>query len=273
MTQTTSGYANVNGGKLYYESAGEGRTLVLGHAGLCDHRQWDSQWDAFAHEFRVIRYDLRGYGESDPVTTPVSRRADLKALFDALGLEQAAVLGCSISGGIAVDFTLDNPDRVWALIPFSATPSGFQFQGQPPKLMGELSEAMQAGNVDSALEVANHIWLSGPQREVSALDPALVELVTDMDRRPIAEGVAFRNDMKPVDPLTPPAIDRLGEIKAPTLVMAGALDDAELVRAADVMASGIPGAAKYIMPHGAHLANMEQPDEFNRAVLEFLRGA
>ncbi len=273
MTHTTSGYANVSGGRLYYESAGQGKTLVLGHAGLCDRRQWDNQWDVFAQEYHVIRYDLRGYGQSDPVSGPVSRRADLYALLQALGIERAALLGCSMSGSTAVDFTLDHPEMVWALIPFSATPSGFQFIGEMPQSLRDMMAAMQQGDIERALELQNRIWFDGPFRQPEQVNAAARARVTEMNRRPVAEGTFYRGDSQPLDPLTPPAAQRLNEIDIPTLVMAGALDAAEVIRAADVMATAIRGAKKYVIQDGAHLANLEHPAEFNRVVLDFLRGA
>lgn len=118
MTGVTRGYAEIEGCRLYYEIAGKGETLVLGHAGLCDRRQWDGQWDDFSKDFRVVRYDMRGYGKSDAATDPVSRSADLYGLLKALGLKKVALLGCSMSGTSAIDFTLEHPEMVWALIPF-----------------------------------------------------------------------------------------------------------------------------------------------------------
>lgn len=271
MTQTTSGYASISGGRLYYESTGEGRTLVLGHAGVCDRRQWDDQWAAFAREYHVIRYDLRGYGQSDPVSGPVSRRADLYELLQALDVTSAAPLGCSMSGTIVLDFTLDHPEMVWALIPFSATPSGFAFNGERPQSVNDMIAAMQQGDVERALELQNRIWFDGPFRQPHQVDAAARARVTAMNRRPVSEGTFYRGDSQPLNPLTPSAAQRLGEIAVPTLVLAGHLDDPEIVRAADVMAAGIRGAQKTIIEDGAHLANMEHPAAFNQAVLDFLR--
>ena len=78
------------------------------------------------------------------------------------------------------------------------------------------------------------------------------------------------NDRQPLNPLDPPAAGRLGDVRVPTLVIAGALDDPEILRAADVLATEIPNAKKVIIPDGAHVPNMEQPDLFNRTVLDFL---
>ena len=98
QTMMISDYVEVNGGKIYYEMAGEGETVVLSHAGFVDSRMWDDQWEEFAQRYRVMRYDMRGYGKSDPVQGPVSRRDDLYRLLQKLGIEQAHMIGCSLSG-------------------------------------------------------------------------------------------------------------------------------------------------------------------------------
>ena len=74
MAKASTRYVDLADGKLYYEMAGDGETLVLGHAGFLDSRMWDAQWDAFTQQYRVIRFDMRGYGKSDPAHGPRNRR-------------------------------------------------------------------------------------------------------------------------------------------------------------------------------------------------------
>jgi len=80
------GYAEPGDGKLYYEIEGKGEMLVLCHAGFLDSRMWDAQWDAFTQHYRVLRFDMRGFGRSDPATGPVSRRQDFYCLLQELGI-------------------------------------------------------------------------------------------------------------------------------------------------------------------------------------------
>src|SRR5215213_1821313 len=100
MVQGTNGYVELEDGKLYYEVAGDGEPLVLSHAGFVDSRMWDDQWHDFAQHYRVIRFDMRGFGKSDRVEKPVTRRNDLYHLLKHLGIERTALLGCSMSGEI-----------------------------------------------------------------------------------------------------------------------------------------------------------------------------
>ncbi len=87
MAQTTpsdAGFAEVNGARLYYEVGGAGHPLVLIHAGICDSRMWDDQWNDLAQHFQVIRYDVRGFGRSAMPTAPFAHRDDLYALLRLL---------------------------------------------------------------------------------------------------------------------------------------------------------------------------------------------
>ena len=136
-----AGYASIGDGELYYEMEGEGETLLLCHAGFVDSRMWDWQWDAFTQYYRVLRFDMRGFGKSDPATGPVSRRQDLYSLLKKLGIEHAHLLGCSMGGEIAIDFALEHPEMVLSLVVVSGTPGGFETQGEPPFQVLEMLQA------------------------------------------------------------------------------------------------------------------------------------
>src|ERR671925_14652 len=98
MTHVTSGYVDLGDGKLYYEVAGDGEPLVLSHAGFVDRRMWDDQWQDFTQRYRAIRFDMRGFGKSDPAAAPIARRDDLYRLLQHLNIARATLLGCSMSG-------------------------------------------------------------------------------------------------------------------------------------------------------------------------------
>lgn len=268
-TNTHSGYIEIDGDKLYYETAGEGETLVLSHAGFVDSGMWDSQWEAFAEHFHVIRYDIRGFGKSDALKAPADRRDNLLRLLDHLHVERAILLGCSMGGEIAIDFTLEHPDKVSALIAVSAVPSGFEMQGAPPPLMMEMIEAFQSGDLERSADLQIRIWVDGEQRQPQQVDQKMRQHAAAMNRIPVQRGT-LAMDMQPLNPLNPPAVTRLKDIHVPTLLIAGALDNSEIIRAADVMEQEIKGAKKAIIDGGAHVPNMDKPAEFNRIVLDFL---
>jgi len=272
MVKTMTGYVDLDDGKLYYEMAGDGDTLVLGHAGFVDSRMWDAQRDAFTQKYRVIRFDMRGYGKSDPVEGPRTRRYDLAQLLDHLQVERAALLGCSLGGEIMIDFVLEHPEMASALITVSSAPSGFQVQGDPPPHLFEMITALQQGDTARASELQIRIWVDGPYRQPEQLNPGVRQRAAEMNLIPVRMNTWLAADSHPLNPLDPPAIGRLSAIYVPALIMAGALDHPEELRAADVMTDAIKGAKKHIFSHSAHLPNMEEPEEFTQVVLSFLDG-
>src|SRR5439155_21106094 len=109
------GYCDVNGGKIYYEVAGQGHVLVLIHGGQLDRRMWDEQFQFFAQKYRVIRYDVRGFGNSPAATKPYSNTEDLAALLKCLKVDKAYLVGLSLGGMTAINFALIHPEMVDAL--------------------------------------------------------------------------------------------------------------------------------------------------------------
>ncbi|GIK40348.1 MAG: hydrolase [Chloroflexota bacterium] len=270
MTHVTSGYVDLGEGKLYYEVAGEGEPLVLSHAGFVDSRMWDDQWHDFSQHYRVIRFDMRGFGKSDPAEAPITRRDDLYHLLKQLNIGRATLLGCSMSGEIILDFALEHPEIVSALVVVSAVPSGFELRGEPPRYLMEMMAAIQQGDLALASELQNRIWIDGPFRQPEQVDPLVRERAAEMNRIALANQTMTKVDASPLNPLNPPAVQRLKEIRVPTLIIAGGLDHPEILRAAEVMTATIPGARKVIIPDCAHMPNMEKPGQFNHVVLDFL---
>ncbi|HEU5345795.1 MAG TPA: alpha/beta hydrolase [Ktedonobacterales bacterium] len=270
----TQGFLTVNGAKLWYEEVGSGPAVTLVHAGIADHRQWDDQVPALAPYYRVIRYDMRGFGQSEMKPGKASLAEDIGGVLDALGVERTALLGCSMGGAAAIDFTVTHPERVGALITSGAGLSGAPEHENPPEqnaLFEEAAAAQKAGNADRLNELEWRIWCQGFAREADQVKPSVRErflaMNTNNNRRYMAgdwQGVEF-------EPLDPPAFGRLGSLKVPTLVIIGSGDEAATQAMADDIANGIPGARKEVMPNLGHVPNMDEPEEFNRIILEFLR--
>jgi pimeloyl-ACP methyl ester carboxylesterase len=272
MRNTYQGTVTVGDGDLYYEATGSGEPLVLCHAGFVDSGMWDGQWQEFGQVFHAVRFDMRGYGQSGPAHGPVARRKDLEGLLDQLGLQRAVLIGCSMGGTTVLDFALEHPERAAALVLVSAVPGGFEMQGEPPADLLAMFAAMQQGDLAQVSELQLRLWIDGPFRQPEQVDRAVRQRAAEMNRIPVEHGT-FGIDIQPLAPLDPPAVTRLNEIHVPTLIVAGALDNSELLRAAEVMEQGIPQAKKVIIAGAAHVPNMEKPAEFNRAVLDFLTDA
>ena len=264
-----TGYAEIEGARLYYEVAGEGPALVFAHAGIADHRMWDDQVAAFAQHFRVVRYDMRGFGQSTFGDTPFAHRTDLLALLDHLNIDQTALLGVSMGGNVVLETALTAPERVRALVVVASAPNGYDYTGDPPPQWDDLVAAYKANDWERAAELEVEIWVDGPQRTPDHVDARIRDRVREMDL------IALRNEAerdKYLQPMEPPTIERLSEITAPTLIIASDLDQPDMPAACRMMSERIPNARLEIMHGTAHLPNMERPDEFNQIVLDFLQG-
>ena len=271
--QPTRGFAEVNGAKLYYEVMGAGHPLVLLHEGIADSRMYDDQFNAFAQRYRVVRFDLRGFGQSDlpPGDEPVALYEDLYGLLALLGIKKTYVLGMSMGGAIALDFTLAHPVMVDALILVAPGVSGYDmasFEVEYQAIGEEIEEAVKRGDYERASELETRIWVDGPERTPQQVDPVVRQRVYEMNLH------NFRNmgaaEFPPSQELDPPAIARLGEVAVPTCLIIGDKDVREMLSIIEKLEQGIPGARKVVMRDVAHALNMEQPEEFNRIVLDFL---
>lgn len=267
VTKMTSGFANVHGRQLYYQTQGEGAPLIMLHAGIADLRMWDEQWEELSQSFQVIRYDRPGFGQSPAVQGAVPNREDLAGLMNCLGINRAHLLGCSMGGELALDFALAFPDRVCSLTLISATPSGFELQGAPPAGIFDLFAAMQTGDLERANALQIQISFDGPHRQPDQVDPLLRRRFLEMHMTALRNGGAMATDAQPLDP---PAVTRLAEVVASTLLIVGGLDHPEILRAASVMANGIPNVRQAQVPNAGHFLNVEQAEAANRLILEFL---
>lgn len=271
MTQQSdiqTGVAEVNRTQIAYEVTGNGHPLVLVHAGVANRHMWDDQVAAFAKHYQVVRYDSRGFGQTPIGRVPFSYRDDLYGLLQVLGIDRAYLVGCSMGGSMIIDFALEHPEMAAALIPVCSSPSGYQMTGEPPNLPTwvALDEAVEAQDWERVAELQVQLWIDGPYRKPGEAAPAVRERLREMVRTR-----ATPDDLKHDQPLESPAIDRLSELKVPTLVIVGDLDYPQLMEAADFMTEHIDGARKAVI-HTAHIPSMERPAEFNQLVLEFLSG-
>lgn len=262
-----SGYADINNARFYYEVAGEGEPLVLVHAGIADGRMWDKQFEVFAQDYMVVRYDRRGFGRTEMVAGPYAQHLDLYELLSFLGINRAILLGCSQGGKAVLDFALVHPGKVKALVLVASALGGFTFPGEPPKQYAELEIAEQQGDVARVNELELQIWFDGQHRTPQQVDREMRELVREMN----LIALLAPSDLGSEQPLEPAAVNRLDEIHVPTLVIVGDLDTPKTLAASDLLTQQITEAQKVVINGTAHLPNMEQPEEFNQHVLAFLK--
>ncbi len=265
-----SGFLEVNGARLYYELAGAGPSVALLHSGIADSRMWDTEFEQLRRNFRVLRYDLRGYGRSPAVAGPFSHVEDLHAVLEVLNFQPAALVGSSKGGTVALDFCLVHPQEVSALVLACSAPSGYTFTGDDPPQWEPMVAAYKAGDFARAAELEVEIWLVGPQRRPDEVAERLRRQVAEMDE------IALRNEAEggmEEQRLAVPALERLGEVLLPVLVVSGGKDDPNMPAAARHMAESLADARLVEFPECSHFPNLEEPERFNQVLGDFLRSA
>jgi 3-oxoadipate enol-lactonase len=261
----TRAFAAVNGTRLACEVAGAGPPVVLLHGLTVDMRMWDDQFAPFATRHTVIRYDLRGFGQSDPPREgePYTHAADLRALLELLDIERAALVGLSMGGMFATEFALTYPQATGALVLADAAMGGYAFG---PRFGGTLSALYRVARADGPA-AARELWLGD---ELFAYSQTLPDVAARL--RAMVTDYSFWNMLHrdPHSALQPPASERLPEVAAPTLVLVGEHDIPDFRAIADTYAAGIPGARQASIPAAGHMSNMDNPAAFNQRVLAFL---
>jgi pimeloyl-ACP methyl ester carboxylesterase len=253
--------------ELHREAAGEGPPVVLVHAGICDSRMWDPQWETFARAHRVIRYDMRGFGRSPLSTKLYSPSADLIALLDELALGPGTLVGASMGGGISLQVAVARPDLVSALVLVGSGIRGHEWSDYVTGSWAEEEAAFERGDLDAAVEVNLRTWVDGPHRSPDQVDPEVRARVAEMQRRMFELALEVPDAQE--EALVPNIADRLGEISVPTLVVVGE-HDVEDVHIVAERLEREAGATRVTIGGAAHLPNLERPREFDETVLGFL---
>lgn len=271
VLQAKSGFLNVNNARLYYETAGQGVPFIMIHAGVADSRQWNNEFEFFARNYQVVRYDMRGYGKSEPVAGEFNHMEDLAGVLNAFGIQEPAVImGCSMGGGLAMDFALTHPARVRALILVGSGPSGLELDVPAPAKFADAEKAFEAGDLDLVGEIETQIWFDGMGRTPDQVNQTMRKLVYEMNRQALAHEVKQLG--KRVPNTETPAFDRLSDLQIPVLIIVGEHDTPYILAAADYMVERISSARKVVIEDAAHLPNMDHPDEFQTHVANFLEG-
>jgi len=247
----------VNDLVLNYEQAGsnDGPPVVFLHGGLIDSRVWDTQFDWFSERANVIRLDLPGNGRSQSPDGSYSGFETLAAFLSALEVERANLVGLSGGARIAIDFAIRYPERAEKLVAVAPGLSGYERWLLPKELVPPFLAALEAGDRDAAAEAWLDIWA-----------PATKGRLLDFGRDNAAS--LFIQDT--LEELEPPAIGRLGELTAPTLVIVGDRDLQDIQTIVDLISKDAPLAQKTIFPGADHFPNVHDPSAFNAAVAAFL---
>lgn len=258
-----TGIAEVNGTRLTYQVMGQGHPLVLIHGRFVDGRMWDDQFKALAEIYQVIRYDVRGAGKSGVPEKPFSHTEDLARLLKLLRVDRAAIVGFSMGGGIAIDFTLEYPDMVSALIAAAPGLGGYHYSDKVvQRVSANFSTAQDEGVSHAVQSILNDpYWAPAPENV--AARQKMRQMLTENSH-------AFRLSPDLSSAPVPPSPERLSEIRVPTLVIAAERDDADNLAVANILETSITGARKVVMAGASHVMSLEKPGEFSGIVIDFL---
>jgi 3-oxoadipate enol-lactonase len=260
-----SGVAQVNGTSLYYELGGSGEPIVLLHGLGLDRRMWDPQIGSFEEQYRVLRYDLRGFGRSaTPGSASYSHPKDLKSLLDHLGISHAAaVIGLSLGGSVALGSVLEYPAIARDLILVDSALGGYHWSSEWMARMNAIGQKAESAGPAAA----NHMWLTHPLFAPARANPKVRELLARMVLE--YSGWHWVNDDPHVQKEAPD-LALLGGVKPRTLVMVGERDLPDFRSMATILQEKIPGARFSMIRGVGHMVNLEAPEEFNKVVLRFL---
>ena len=250
--------------KIYYETIGEGHPLVLIHGGLLDRRIWDEQFRVFAEHYKVIRYDLRGFGKSDMPKKTFYHIDDLYNLLKFLSVDETYIVGLSLGGSIAIQLTIEHPEMVDGLVLAGSGLIGFKWSEEDRRRMTKIF--MSVKDEKSALEAVK-AWLKDPYMLPAMEKPDVAEKIR---RICLENSNALLIDSSLGSQPEVPSIQRLSEINVPTLVVVGDRDVADIQEIANTLEANVTGARKVVVTGAGHIINMEKPKEFNRIVLDFL---
>lgn len=259
----------VPGGRIYFEVEGDGHPVLLIHGGLGSLRMWDDQAPAFARRYRVIRYDTRGLGRSETDDVEFSNRADAAAVLDHVGAASAYVIGQSRGGMIALDFVLEYGERVDAFVSVASGVGAFEPElpvGTAAPPWDEMERLWESKEWAPLAELETQVWVDGWGQPPTRVDPELRRKVHDWI---LDSYLAEKTEGKP-QPLEPPAVQRLAEVRVPTLVLIGSVDEPSGLAAGRHLAASVAGARLLELPGVAHMIQLEEPDRFNELVLAFL---
>lgn len=248
-----------NGGQIYYQTVGSGQPIVFVHGFTLDHRMWQPQVEFFSKNYQVITYDARGFGRSSLPDGSYDHTADLRALLEHLGIEQAHLVGLSMGGRIATNFTLNYPEMVRSLTLMDAALDGYK---------SEVDWNVYAK--EQGVEKAKQNWLNHELFTATQKKPEVVAAL-----QPIVADYSGWHWLHtdPQNPTATSARNRLDKIIKPTLIIVGENDLTYFHNIAKVLNSGIPGSQKIIMSNVGHMVNMEAPDKINNLLHDFIAKA
>lgn len=250
----------VGNGAVAAEVAGSGMAVVLVHGFSLDRRMWDPQWSSLRTRFRVVRYDMRGFGASTPARSPHSHLDDLLAVLSAVDAQPAHLVGLSLGANVALAAAACHPERVGRLVLASPGLPGYPWSTPRPP------DEAAAYAAEHGIRAAKRFWLDHPMFASARRYPEVWATLRMMiDDFPALQWIGESKAAALPDVST-----RLGMIGAPTLVVNGEADVPGYLEIGAELAERIPDARRVVFPGAGHMAPMERCAEFTALTLGFL---
>lgn len=259
-------YCKGNGFSLYYSINGQGKPIIFIHGNFNDSRIWEYQVKRFSEEYKAISYDLRGYGKSSTPETTFSHTDDLKFLIENIDVNEVTLIGSSLGGSIAIDFTLKYPNLVDKLILAAPALNGYKYPFRLSiEAMKNLYFKKTKGN-EAAINkfIENPYWeYLFPSQENKTAREMVLSIVRD-------EKNFYSWNPNLAKPLEVNAIDCLNAIEIPALIVLSDKDKDFNIKVGNYIHKNIRNSKKVIMSNCGHLPFVERAQEFNKIVMDFI---
>lgn len=258
---------DIDGATLTGVEMGDGLPVVFLHAGVCDNRMWHEQMRLAADNgWHAIAYDRRGYGDAESADEPFSHLDDLEAVLDAFDIHAAIFVGCSMGGGLGIDFALLHPGRVIGLVLIGTSVTGAPWSATAEESAIEMAEedAWERGDLDLLNKVQAHEWLDGPRAQSGRVSGSVRDLFLDMNAKALAKSELTQEEPRP------DAWSRVETIAAPTMLLVGEEDFSAIIERHEHLSETIPTSFAAVLEGVAHIPTIERPDLINRMLEEFL---
>ncbi len=258
---------DVDGGQIYYQTCApknaDAPALVLIHDGVVNSASFDDMWPILCRDFRVVRYDRRGYGKSPAAKATYSPQEDLAAVMKAANFDHASLAGFSFGGGLAVSYAILHPEQVDRLIISGAAVNGFQPSPAFGKHITRIMLPMIVGNMDAvAANAAKSGWVMAPDHPEAVAKATVLMKTYPQDLRH-----QMRDPIKP----WPSDLPRMPELRVPTLIMTGDHDIADNQATSGAAQALIPGSRRIVIDDAGHLMQLEHPKEIAELIADFVK--
>lgn len=246
-------YLDVSGSKIYYETRGSGPAIVLLHDGLLSSVTWDEVCEPLSARHQVIRYDRRGYGRSDLPTSSYSSTEDLRKLLTHLKVQHAVIVGNSAGGALAIDFAIEYPEMVDGLFLIGPVLHGMEYTAAFQERAKHNNEPTSRDDIKAVAKnwSEDRFLIAGPNERARR----------KINENLVANSEKLKFDNRFEQSLSPPASKRLAEVKAPTLILVGDADIADVHAHSRAINAGVRGSTQEVIKGAGHLIQLEKPDE------------